>query len=62
MLIKVNCKCVNELAYQIQWWGILVRPALSYFFALNHQNYSRWTVKYHDNLLKLEETHPEVYE
>ena len=34
----------------------------SYFFALNHQNYSRWSIKYHDNLIKLEETHPEVYD
>ncbi len=29
-------------------------------FALNHPNYARWTVKYHDNLLRLPETHPEV--
>lgn len=28
------------------------------FFALNHQNYSRWLVKYHDNLLRVDETHP----
>ena len=34
----------------------------NYFFALNHHNYARWTVKYHDNLLKLKETHPEIYE
>ena len=33
----------------------------SLFFALNHQNYARWLVRYHDNLLKLSETHPEVY-
>ena len=33
----------------------------NYFFALNQPNYARWTVKYHDNLLKLPETHPEVY-
>ena len=33
----------------------------NYFFALNQPNYERWTVKYHDNLLKLPETHPEVY-
>ena len=33
----------------------------NYFFALNHPNYSRWTVKYHDNLLRMPETHPEVY-
>ena len=29
--------------------------------SLNHQNYARWLVRYHDNLLKLSETHPEVY-
>ena len=31
------------------------------FFALNHQNYARWLVRYHDNLLKLSETYQEVY-
>ena len=34
----------------------------NYSFALNHPNYARWAVKYHDNLLRLSETHPEVYE
>ena len=28
------------------------------FFALNQPNYSRWLVKYHDNLIKIDETHP----
>ena len=32
------------------------------FFAFNHHNYCRWLVKYKDNLLKLKNTHPEVYE
>ena len=37
-------------------------PKLSnYFFALNHPNYARWTVQYHNNLLTVPETHPEVY-
>ena len=31
------------------------------FFALNHPNYARWTVKYHNSLLTLEETHPETF-
>ena len=31
------------------------------FFALNHLNYARWTVKYYNNLLTLEETHPETF-
>ena len=31
------------------------------FFALNHPNYARWTVKYHDSLLTLEETHAETF-
>ena len=38
-------------------------PKLSnFFFRLNHPNYARWCIQYHDNLLKLSETHPEVYE
>ena len=31
------------------------------FFVTNHVNYSRWAVKYYDSLLKLPESHPEVY-
>ena len=31
------------------------------FFALNHQNYVSWTVKYHNSLLTLEKTHPETF-
>ena len=31
------------------------------FFALNHPNYARWTVKYRNSLLSLEETHSETF-
>ena len=31
------------------------------FFASSHSNYPRWLVKYYDSILKLNETHPEVY-
>ena len=31
------------------------------FFALNHLNYARWTVKYHNNLLTLEYSDPETF-
>ena len=31
-------------------------------FAINRENYARWTVKYDENLLKLQESHPQVYE
>ena len=34
----------------------------NYFFALNQQNYARWMVKYHENLLKLTQTHPALYQ
>lgn len=30
------------------------------FFVFNQPNYARWLVKYHDNLLKVEDTHPEL--
>ena len=37
-------------------------PKLSdYFFGFNHINYAKWLVRFHDNLLKLNDTHPEVY-
>lgn len=32
------------------------------FFSCNQQNYARWLVKYYDNLLKVEEEYPELYE
>ena len=32
----------------------------AYFFAFNHVNYARWLVTYHDNLLRLGVTHPQV--
>ena len=32
------------------------------FFICNQQNYSRWTVKYSDNLQQVAETHPDLYE
>ncbi|GFU60009.1 uncharacterized protein TNCV_3237911 [Trichonephila clavipes] len=28
----------------------------------NQQNYARWTVKYYDNLLKVAQTHSDLYE
>ena len=34
----------------------------SYFFAFNHPNYARWAVRFHDNLLKLQDSHPTIYE
>ena len=38
-------------------------PKLSeLFFTFNHQNYARWLTIYHDNLMKLDETHPAVFE
>ena len=32
------------------------------FFTFNHQNYSRWLTMYHDKLLKLKNSHPNIYE
>lgn len=32
------------------------------FFICNQQNYARWTVKYVDNLIKLADTHPDLFE
>ena len=34
----------------------------SLFFTFNHHNYARWLVVYHNILLKLQNTHPQVYE
>ncbi|KAK5637859.1 hypothetical protein RI129_000142 [Pyrocoelia pectoralis] len=32
------------------------------FFAFNQPNYARWLVKYHNNLLVVDETHPDIAE
>ena len=34
----------------------------NYFFALNRINYARWLIRYHDNLLKVSNTHPAVFQ
>nr|XP_046473658.1 uncharacterized protein LOC124214934 isoform X2 [Neodiprion pinetum] len=34
----------------------------SIFFVLNQQNYARWSVKYYDSLLRVDKTHPDLYE
>ena len=34
---------------------------VAFFFAFNHQSYARWLTIYHDNLLKIQETHPQVH-
>ena len=31
------------------------------FFAMNHLNHARWLVKYYDSLIKLLDTHSELY-
>ena len=31
------------------------------FFAMNHLSYAKWLLKYYDSLIKLSDTHPEVY-
>ena len=42
---------------------VSILPTITnYLFALSQQNYARWMVKYHENLLKLPQTHPAVYE
>ena len=33
----------------------------NYFFAFNHPNYARWIVKFHNNLLELETSHPDLH-
>ena len=34
----------------------------NYFFALNRINYARWLVRYHNNLLKVSNTHPVIFQ
>lgn len=42
---------------------IYLLPEISnLFFIFNHQKYARWLVRYHDNLMKMEETHPRITE
>ena len=39
-----------------------LRQITNYFFTFNHPSYARWLARYHDNLLKLSETHKDVYD
>ena len=34
----------------------------NYFFTFNHLNYARWLVRYHDNIFKLKNIHPQIHE
>jgi hypothetical protein len=40
----------------------LLPKLASLFFAFNHPNYARWLVRYHSNLLSIDETHPGLAE
>lgn len=47
----------NHLLY------IFILPQfMSLFFVFNHQNYARWLVHFHNNLLRMEDTHPGITE
>lgn len=43
-----------------QLYTYVIPKFTSFFFALNQPNYARWLVKYHENLMKVKETHPEL--
>lgn len=43
-------------------YKLMIPKLCNLFFMLNQQNYSRWLLKYHDDLLQVEETHPELAE
>ena len=38
-----------------------IKDMTNLFFTFNHPNFTRWLVRYHDNLLKLEESQSNVY-
>ena len=40
----------------------IIHKIINLFFIFNQQNYSRWLTRYHDNLLNVHETHPELAE
>lgn len=43
-----------------QLFKYILSKIVSLFFVTNQSNYARWLQRYHDNLLKLNETHPEL--
>ena len=40
----------------------VIPEIISILFAFNHQNYARWLTRFHDNLLRMEDTHPGITE
>ena len=70
-LIIIGRNILRWLNFNTNLWEVLELATLNYmyivfqtrnfFFAFNHINYARWLTRYHDNLLKLQETHPTVY-
>ena len=62
-LIHVYHKCSKSLREgDLHGYTSCLQKFTNMFFALNHSNDARWTVKYHKSLLTLEETHPETFQ
>ena len=54
-------RCFIFIMNSPEVFGLGLPKITNYFLAFNHQNYVRWLVLFHDNLLKLKFTHPEVH-
>lgn len=53
-------RAVRNGDYQL--YTHLLPEFTSLFFFFNHQNYARWLTRFHDNLLKKEDSHPGITE
>lgn len=49
-------------AGDFQLYEYVLPKIANLFFIYNHQNYARWTIKYHCNLLNVNDTHPDLLE
>ena len=55
-LYHVHTRSVREGNLDLYLYSLKCMTDL--FFAFNHPNYARWLVRYHDNLLRLKDSHP----
>ena len=70
-LTIIGCNILRWLNFNTNLWEVLELATLNYlyivfqtrkfFFGFNHINYARWLTRYYDSLLKLQETHPNLY-
>ena len=62
-MVQLNHQFIRSIRTEdLELFIFCLKKLSNYFFTFNHPNYARWLVRYHDNLLKLKSTHPQIHE